>query len=315
MKNLSSSLIIPTYNRPDALAKCIRSILNQTVKPDEILVIDDGELDDIPLRNQCEARGIKCRLERKPKKGVVHSRNLGIELAQNDMVFLLEDDVELFPDYMEQILKVFRESDDLHLGGVGGIIVNLGGRNSIFKRLLKLTYMIFLVCSRRPGKILPSGFSEDLDNPADLSKVDYLMGGVSAFRKDVIKQYRFSERFQGASGYGQGEDKDFSLRISQDHQLLINPAAKLYHYPAKKNSFDKSVKGRAYILSRFFLFDQFFNKHWLSWMFFAYATFGYILIRSVLGLSRFDIHELQRIKGVFSGLKDIALHRHELKHL
>lgn len=52
------SVIIPTYNRPAELTNCIQSILTQSEKPDEVIIIDDGALPAPPLQKECTERGI-----------------------------------------------------------------------------------------------------------------------------------------------------------------------------------------------------------------------------------------------------------------
>ena len=56
---LKSTAIIPTYNRPAELRNCINSLLEQTVKPDELIVIDDGNLFELPLEKECKNAGIR----------------------------------------------------------------------------------------------------------------------------------------------------------------------------------------------------------------------------------------------------------------
>ena len=70
---LKISAIIPTYNRPQDLANCIQSILNQSVKPDEIIVIDDGNLDKVPFKSECKQSGIDLKYVKKKVRGVTQS--------------------------------------------------------------------------------------------------------------------------------------------------------------------------------------------------------------------------------------------------
>jgi len=100
---LRTSVIIPTYNRPDDLEKCVESIIIQTVRPDELIIVDDGDLQKQPLQQSCEEAGIGYIYFRKDKPGLTASRNAGIKLAGGDIVFFFDDDVVLFPDYVEQI--------------------------------------------------------------------------------------------------------------------------------------------------------------------------------------------------------------------
>ncbi len=86
------SVIIPVYNRLSLLQKSIDSVLNQNVKPDEIIVVDDGSTLDIktaliPYKN-------RIKLIRTENRGVSSARNIGIKNAKNDWIALLDSDDE-----------------------------------------------------------------------------------------------------------------------------------------------------------------------------------------------------------------------------
>lgn len=55
----ATSVIIPTYNRTGNLAVTVNSVINQTVKPDEIIIVDDGNLQDPPLKYRAAGMGIE----------------------------------------------------------------------------------------------------------------------------------------------------------------------------------------------------------------------------------------------------------------
>ena len=120
---IKTSVIIPTYNRPQDLTNCMQSILSQSVKPDEIIVVDDGDLPGFPLLNECKGAGIRCIFHKKNIKknirGPAASRNAGVKLSFGEIIFFLDDDVKLFPDYIEKILKVYELDQKSIIGGVG----------------------------------------------------------------------------------------------------------------------------------------------------------------------------------------------------
>ena len=115
---LKSSLIIPTYNRPKELSDCMDSVLKQTVLPDEVIIIDDGNLGEIPYEKACQNKGIHTIYYKKDTPGLTKSRNKGVELSSGDIILFLDDDVILFPDYIEQILAGYDENTS----GVGGLV-------------------------------------------------------------------------------------------------------------------------------------------------------------------------------------------------
>jgi len=300
-----TTVIIPTYNRPLELENCLRSLLEQSVGPDEIIVVDDGALAELPLRRECEAAGIRCRYHRKKTPGLTASRNIGIAMATGEIIFFLDDDVVLLPNYLAEIFRVFEDYKDGDLGGVGGVIANR--KPMTFFRRIRVTYdIIFMITGIREGRVLPSGFCADYGKSLfalkRLAEVDFLPGGVSAFKREVFDDFSFSEEYQG---YGLGEDKDFSFRVAGKYKLIINPAAGLYHYESVRMRPDKFMNGREAVLSRFYFFRRYCNKGWLSTLFFSYALVGYIIARAIIMCLSFDRSEAARVRGIFSAVRDI----------
>jgi len=121
---LSSSLVIPTYNRPQELAVALASILRQTRLPEQLVIIDDGQLEDIPQRAALEAAGVEILYQRKSIPDLPTSRNIGIRISSGDVVLFLDDDVELEPDYIAQMLAPLEADPDGRIAGVGGRILN-----------------------------------------------------------------------------------------------------------------------------------------------------------------------------------------------
>ncbi len=121
---LRVSVIIPTYHRPAELTMALRSILAQSRMPDELIVVDDGDLPELPLRAELETTGLVCRFLRKDKPGLTESRNLGIARSRGDVILFVDDDVELLPDYVQQVAAVYERDVGGEIDGVGGVILN-----------------------------------------------------------------------------------------------------------------------------------------------------------------------------------------------
>lgn len=300
---MKTSIIIPTYNRPDDLTKCIESILEQTLPPDEIIVVDDGNLQEHPLRRECEAKGIGYRYFKKDIPGLTASRNAGIGLASGDMLFFLDDDVILFPDYVEQIVAVYREDAECAVGGVGGAIANHKPLNAAHK-LRRVIEFVFLVTGIREGRVLPSGFCTNYGMTCfplkEKTEVDFLSGGVSSFRKEVFRDFAFDTvRFRK---YAMGEDKDFTYRVSKKYRLIYQPAARLLHMESPKMSPDNYREGRMFVLYQHLFFDRYVKKGLASRFLFYYALAGYTVTRAIIfalspGRGTFD-----RMRGIVSGI-------------
>ena len=311
------SVIIPTYHRPNDLNNCLDSILSQTRLPDEIILIDDGDLAGFPKQELFLDKGIECIYTRKSPPGVTESRNKGADLARGNILIFLEDDVVLFKDYIAQLLLIYEtQDDDGELGGVGGIIDN-ESLTLVDILIERIPFVLFGISGFREGEILRSGFATDYGRSGlpitKVKQVDFLLGGVSSYKKVIFDEFRFSNRYRSASGYGQGEDKDFSYRVSRRYKLLINPSARLLHYSAPKKNFNRFIKGRAFILSRYYFFSENVKKSSLDWIFFWYAILGYCLYQTAKLIS-LRKRERDRWRGVLTGIWDI-LHNRDLDSL
>ncbi len=99
------SVIIPVYNHPEWLEKSIKSVLEQTYKNIEIIVINDGSTDDIDSMEILKDKRIKYCKNR--NFGVAYSRNYGVKLAKGKYVaFLDSDDIWMNDKLSLQIAKM-----------------------------------------------------------------------------------------------------------------------------------------------------------------------------------------------------------------
>ena len=300
-----TSIIIPTYNRADEIRVCIRSIIAQTHRPDQLIVVDDGDLGGFPMEQECRAAGMECVYHRKTQPGLTASRNAGVALASGEIIFFLDDDVELLPDYVEKILAGYHHPVAGPIGGVGGAIANLPPIT--LRRFLEHLYdVLFLLSGFREGRTLPSGFCTDYGATylpvTTIRAVDFLPGGISSFRREILAEFSFSDKYRG---YGLGEDKDFSCRVSKKYILLFNPAAGLHHYESPAMRHDGLKREREMIISAYLLLKDHIRKGWWNTLLFNYAVSGYLMKQVLFFLLTMDRKKLGRIKWVWSALRDI----------
>ncbi|TAN43226.1 MAG: glycosyltransferase [Nitrospirae bacterium] len=306
-EKLRASIVIPTYNRPDDLRNCIESILKQTVRPYEIIVVDDGNLADVPLRKECEDAGIKCvYFKKQGERGSAASKNIGAGLAGGDIVLFLDDDVILYPDYIEEILRVYTENRYEDIGGVGGIVANTKplSRN---KKLRHTLEAVFLISGNKEGKVLPSGFTTNYGSTGtpytQEAVVDFLPAGVSSFKKEIFARFSFDAgRFQN---YSLGEDKEFSYQVSKTRTLVLNPKARLLHMESPIMKPDNFKMGLMYINFCYLFFTRHVKKGPLSAIFFWYAVIGLVLSNAVGFMFSGKQKTLDHLKGLLTGIRDI----------
>lgn len=90
------SVVIPTYNRQDYVVEAIESVLAQTYRKFEVIVVDDGSTDDTAARLQPYLDRVA--YIRQENRGVAAARNAGIQLAQGELICFLDSDDLWSPD-------------------------------------------------------------------------------------------------------------------------------------------------------------------------------------------------------------------------
>ena len=101
---LTTSLIITTYNRPDALQLVLNSVLAQRVLPDEVIVADDGSTDE--TKAVIDAFSARCPVPVKhawqPDDGfrLAESRNRALAMATSDYIVIIDGDMVMHPEFI-----------------------------------------------------------------------------------------------------------------------------------------------------------------------------------------------------------------------
>ena len=115
------SIIIPAYNVEEYIIKTINSLINQTIKQYEIIVIDDGSTDntyfivDKMLKSSCIS---DYKIIRKENGGVSSARNLGIEESSGQYIMFLDGDDYISEELVENIYKYIDKKEyDILLWG------------------------------------------------------------------------------------------------------------------------------------------------------------------------------------------------------
>ena len=100
------SIILPVYNAQNHLARCIGSILNQTYKNIELIILNDGSKDhSLPVCEEFRARDSRIVLVDKENSGVSDTRNLGLKLAGGEYVQFVDSDDYIDPDFTQHLVE------------------------------------------------------------------------------------------------------------------------------------------------------------------------------------------------------------------
>lgn len=246
---MRTALIICTYKRPSSLQNLLQSIEVQSLCPDEVLVIDGSN--DLATERLIKSINHSYPLSyyrvSDEMRGLTRQRNYGIAKMNGlaEIVFFLDDDLILEPNYFAEVLKTYKKFPDAL--GVGGIdleenrytpkkvgriyhpfwFYELDGWVVSEPARYRLRKILGLMPDSRPGIIPPYSNGRSSFPPNGRTyPVEHFMGGIASFRKSVFSEIQFSTYFEG---YGLYEDFDFTVRASRLGKLYVNTNARVRH--------------------------------------------------------------------------------------
>jgi len=227
-------VVIPTYSTErvgDVLA-CIRSLVNQTLQPKEILLVLDPNRALIDSYEARVSNGVKLVVSE--AYGLSSARNAGVKNAEGEIVAFIDDDAFAERKWLANLVRNY---DDPSVVGVGGFIEPLweGGR--------------------------PLWFPEELDwivgcsykgLPEEKARVRNPIGCNMSFRKSVFEDAGYFRPNLGRIGKRllAGEEADLSLRILEKNpgsMIVYDPEAVVYHrVPKSRGSFEYCLRRSFY---------------------------------------------------------------------
>ncbi|MFA4819885.1 MAG: glycosyltransferase family 2 protein [Candidatus Aenigmatarchaeota archaeon] len=233
------SVIICTRNRPEHLQKCVASLLKQSVKPQEIIIVDDASDERIDvtqmityvfssIRNKVASllsENIEIKyIRNKRRQGIARARNIGIAVAKGDVVAFIDDDGYAHRNWVKNLMNHYQTNA---IVGVGGPVVEVGRHVEIKPSFKRLSYVT------RHGDIKHNYRVKKFRDTKNLRSgtVRFLMGGNMSFRRDVLlKMHGFNTQYKG--NYYR-EETDMCMRISRLGKIIFEPAAVAYHNTAR----------------------------------------------------------------------------------
>lgn len=114
------SVIVPVYNREKYLARCLDSLINQTLKNIEIICINDGSTDkSIDILTQYQNKDERIKIISQSQAGVSAARNKGIDFAIGDYIGFVDSDDYVDGDFYEKLYKAaVKTESDIACGGI-----------------------------------------------------------------------------------------------------------------------------------------------------------------------------------------------------
>lgn len=259
MTALSWGLVIATKDRLEPLKTCLTLALAQTRPPVEIIIVDasaDWERNAEALQQiVAPYPSVRFVILPAPRPSSAVQRNLGIDQARADILFLIDDDSFLYPTCAQEALSIYEADTEEAVAGVqlwardtppgdlpeaDGLSYKsfdtLAGPARWRQRLLRS----LLVYGLEEGFIPYQGSFPRHPIPATLEGLEVrpaqlFEGFRMTFRRSAIRQTQFDALLLY---YCPGEDLDLSHRLAQNACLVTAPRAHVHHF----NSADARLK-------------------------------------------------------------------------
>lgn len=256
---LQISVVIPTKNRRDHLEKCLKSLFEGVLLPNEVIVINACSTDGTE-----EIAGIyPLRLLTVREKNRQEGRNLGLIAAKNDIVVFLDDDVVVDKHALRHIASAY---DAPNIGGVGGRVLPDGVSKDYWMP----------ACNNVVGKVRKNGFViGNFDIPLQRpTEADCMQGCFMSFRREaLLRSGGFDENYE--SGF-RGDDTDVCLAVKRlGYKIIYEPRAIVMHKALGRFFYGSNEWFYHYIRgSTYFYFKNIFPKakHYLP-LFFLHLFF------------------------------------------
>mgnify|MGYP001818149360 CR=1 FL=1 len=138
------SVIIPAYDRAHVLCRCLDSVLEQTLEPDEIIVVDDGSTDQ--TAKLIADRYPQITYLHQANQGVSKARNYGVARSIGDWLAFLDSDDEWLPGKLQQQMTALQQQPDYQLCHTEEIWIRNGRRVNPMNKHAKSGGHIFENC-------------------------------------------------------------------------------------------------------------------------------------------------------------------------
>lgn len=226
------SVVIPTYNRPNALFDTIRSICSGNVIPDEIIVVDQTVPPvEFPQELQAMMHTGPLQVLHADTPSLTKSRNIGLKRAKNEIVLFCDDDILMGGGVMQAL---YDDMCDNHIALVAGIhykdnILFAGTQDCIWKSVISSMIGVKKFW-RKDGYVIHSSMrGRYASGISKMARTEWAMGYFFCIKKSICMENNiyFDENL---IRYAYAEDLDFSYRYCKIAKNLKKVHTLIQHY-------------------------------------------------------------------------------------
>ena len=279
------SVIVPVYNVEPYLDKCLNTLVNQTLKKIEIIIVNDGSKDNSEkiIEKYLKKYPEKIKYIKKANGGLSSARNEGLKYASGEYIGFVDSD-----DY-----------------------VSLNTFNLMYKKAKEKNFDL-VVCNlnyvyEKKTKMVSAGLDKDLENEDEVKKnIVFLYPAVwnKLYKKEILDSLKFKEGIWY-------EDVEFNFRVYPRVKSIGYVDKPLIQYVQRESSISKTIDKRLFNyvdnfngLIRYYQDNNLYNKYYFeleySYVRYLYATF-------IKQLSYTNDKELFK-EGVKEAIKNVQEH-------
>ena len=236
---MNYSIVIPIYKRGDIIQHCLKSISEQSLKPCEIIIVDNNvaieesnilrnNVNDFKLNNN-----INIRILSSPKNSGAIARNIGASVSVGEIVAFLDSDVILDKNYYKTLINYFERFDDLI--AIQGVDHSLIESQMQIKKLDKFNKFLYkteqffetsLIFNQNRPFVSPSLAVAHPNVLVDFElNTEWISTCACLFKKEIFKRYSFPNQF---ITYSNNEYLflSYSLFLNDEGRMIYTSKAK-----------------------------------------------------------------------------------------
>ena len=200
MDGVFFSFLVCTLNRQKELRRCIDSLMNQSDKDYEIIIVDQSDTINTDYDNLSAIKYIHIN-----KKGLSNARNVGLKEVNGKYIALIDDDAIYDIDYLEKAKGFITNHKNI------GIVAGRGIDATTNETLLR-------------------GMNVDHEKRVTWNTIfNYCISAAMIIEVELLKD-GFDDRFGIGSEYGAGEETDIVIKsLGRQKDVFFNPEMKMYH--------------------------------------------------------------------------------------
>jgi glycosyltransferase involved in cell wall biosynthesis len=330
------SVVVPTRNRKQHLFTLLNSVSRQTLTPQEVIVVDSS--DDQSYHKQITQGypSLNVRFIRS-EASVCIQRNIGIRAALNEWVLLIDDDIEIEPEYLSILIGY--AADIPECGAFAGRLMQLeqdvwtdqypppSARGLIFKFIFQLPVWGDITEAeefRKPFFLSSTirKFYETRGNTFALSGWPLITKWERNFRTTIYslganlikRQWLLDSPYaEVLDSNGIGDNYGVALGFPGTGGIFVTDDVKAFHHRAQENRLENAVAYNKRVLALHYFISRSKRFHRWNLIWFYWSVFGNALLFLIKGKGRLTLYSWKALALMVTGRNPYSLRERKLK--